>query len=447
MTTAAAEKTYPTEPLKTWGEAKYLRAKYYQDFLKAPEIGGLRVSGSGTMYYAILGGLGKDVYVLTGEPYAATCAYYQDFSTECMEATEKAGVARDLCGYLRNYWGGVLLDKYILTDGTVVSPWPRPNFFFTSHYCCTHAKWYQWCQEAEGGLPMYGIDVPWHPFDFEPTEERREYIVQQCLEAIPWLEKVSGRKFDDELMVEAIHNEARSSRLWAEICTYNQVVPAPLDEKTMFSLYVFNTLCPHRKEIVDFYERLLDEVKDRVRRGIAAWPTERFRYVTDSQPPWSFLHVFRYLEREFGAVSVGSIYTFTLQVKWDFDEQGNFVPAKTPQELGAKMDTREDAIRAYVDFKLKNAILSRFYSLDVTNEIMKKVVKQWKAQAVLIHLNRGCEGTAVGQMENRLALVEEKIPVLTFEGNMGDHREFDLARTTSRIDSFFEALGVKRLKS
>ncbi len=446
MNVITKKNLYPTEPLKTWNEAKYIRAKYYQDFLDAKKNGGIRVSGSGTMYYSLLGGLGKDVYTLTGEPYAANCAVFQDFSTECMEAVEKAGIARDLCGYLRNYWGGVLLDKYILTDGTVVSPWPKPDFFFTSHYCCTHAKWYEWCREQEGNLPMYGIDVPWHPVDQEATPERMNYIVQQALEGIEWLEKVTGRKYDDEGLKEAIDIEARSSYLWAETCVLNTAIPAPLDEKAMFSFYVFNTTHPHVKEVADMYEHLRDEVADRVARGIAAWPNERFRYISDSQPPWAFLHIFRHLERVYGAVSVGSVYSYALQVNWDIDAQGNYVPAKTPQMLGVPMRTREELVRAYVGFKLKNGILCRFQDSEKTSEMMINIYRNWKAQAVLIHLNRGCEGTAVGQMENRLDLMKAGIPVLTFEGNMGDYREFDLARTLSRIESFFESLGIDRIE-
>ncbi len=438
---------YPTEPLKTWAEAKYLRNKYYQDFIDAKKKGGLRVSGSGTMYFSLLGGLGKDVWTLTGEPYSATSAYYQDFSTQCMEAVEKAGIARDLCGYLRNYWGGVLLDKMIMPDGTILNEWPKPDFFFTSHYCCTHAKWYQWCREEEGNLPLYGIDVPWHPFTQETTGQRIDYIVQQALEGIEWMEKVTGRTYDDELMLEAMDNEARSSYYWAETCVLNRAVPAPLDEKTIYSLYVFNTLCPHNQEITDFYRKVRDEVGERVERGIAAWSNERFRYITDSQPPWSFLHIFRHLERAYGAVSVGSLYSYALEVNWDLDEQGNLVPAKTPQMLGAKRDTREDAVRAYVGFKIKNGLLCRWYDSEVTSGIMKKIVEAWKADAVLIHLNRGCEGTAIGQMENRLDLMKANIPVLTFEGNMGDYREFDMARTLNRIESFFESMGIEKIES
>ena len=48
-------------------------------------------------------------------------------------------------------------------------------------------------------------------------------------------------------------------------------------------------MCPYLKESKDFYYELRDEVRDRVKRGIAAVATERFRVMIDSQPPWGFL--------------------------------------------------------------------------------------------------------------------------------------------------------------
>ena len=56
------KKDYKTEPLECWAEAKQFRKKYYEDYLTAQERGGLRVSGSATMLYSILAGLGEDVY-------------------------------------------------------------------------------------------------------------------------------------------------------------------------------------------------------------------------------------------------------------------------------------------------------------------------------------------------------------------------------------------------
>ncbi len=44
--------------------------------------------------------------------------------------------------------------------------------------------------------------------------------------------------------------------------------------------------------------------------------------------------------------------------------------------------------------------------------------------------------------EKQIAFIEAGFPVMTFEGNMGDEREFDEARTIARMDSFMETLEV-----
>ena len=79
------------------------------------------------------------------------------------------------------------------------------------------------------------------------------------------------------------------------------------------------------------------------------------------------------------------------------------------------------------------------------NDLVTKIAKQWKCDAAIINLNRGCEELAMGQMENRIALLEEGIPVVTYEGNMADPREFDLMRTREKIDAFLEGRGLRKL--
>ena len=62
-----------------------------------------------------------------------------------------------------------------------------------------------------------------------------------------------------------------------------------------------------------------------------------------------------------------------------------------------------------------------------------------------MHLNRGCEGWAVGQLEVRRALVESGFDVVTYEGNVADPREYDGPKTFARFDAFLEGQGLKRL--
>jgi benzoyl-CoA reductase subunit B len=441
------EKRYPTEPLKCWDKAKELRFNYYKDYVGAKEKGGIRWSGSAWAFHAIPSGLGHDVYSLTGEPWGATATFFTDYSLQCLEAAEKAGIARDLCGYLRNYWGGLHLNKFILPDGKILDEWPVADFLFSSHVCCSHAKWYQRVGELEGGVPLRAVDVSVGPYpNIEDREGAVKYVTAQMQDAIEMMKEATGRDYSDELLVEAINNECRSYSLWAETCTYNKNIPAPLDEKSMFSLYVMTTLNPQKKEVADFYEELRDEVKDRAERGIAAVARERGRVITDSQPPWAALQIFRHMEKRYGVVSVGSWYTFGLMGAFDEDPDGTLVPMKTPKERGLTLSSRQEALEAYADFRLRNWGWRMFQSLDERLNITKQIIEQWKVDALISHLNKGCEGTAIGQMEARLDLLKRNIPVMTFEGNMADTREFDLEKTLSRIDIFLESLGLEKLE-
>lgn len=430
---------YPTEPLQLWGKAKELREKYYLDYRDAHEKGGLRWAGGAWSFDAVPAGLGRDVCSLTSEPYGATLAHNKELSLECLEASENAGYARDLCSYMRLYWGSILIDKYPYGGG-----YPKPDFIWQDHICCSHAKWYQVVSDLEGGIPMWDVDVAAGPYK-DVTPAKIKYIVDQLQDGVEWLEKTTGRKFDDELFIEAVKNEMRSTSLWAAVCAENKAVPAPLEEKTMYSLYVLATLSKASREVADFYAELLAEVKDRVARGIAAVGNEQVRLMSDTQPPWAFLKIFRYLER-YGAVSVGSLYTFGLEGIWEVKEDGSWGPRTTPMEKGIEIKTRQQAMELMVDWNLSKPEWQHFYHPQLKTEMMLRIAKEWKLNGIMLHYNRGCEGLSLGIAENRLGLLKAGFPVMTFEGNMGDERDFDENMTMARVDAFMESLGVKKIR-
>lgn len=436
----AEVKRYKSEPLKCWDKAKELRFKYYKDYQEAKEKGGLRWSGGAECIDVIPYAFGEDVHSLTAEPYGASVAFNPAFAHECEAAVENRGWARDMCAYMRNYWGSVLINKYAFGG-----EFPKPDFNLQSGFCCTHAKWFQVVSKWQD-VPYFNIDIGTIPFWKEEQPHRLQYIVDQMHDCIEWMEKVTGRKCDDERLIEGVYNDSRATSLWAKITELNQRTPAPLDEKSMYALYVFLTLDRARKEFVDFYEELLDETKDRVARGIAALPTERFRLMSDSQPPWAFLRVWRYLE-QFGVVSTGSIYTIGLEAVWDIDVDNDWhlTPREDLKSRGVVLRTREEALRAMADWHMRRPIFCMFYNASWKSRLMIQYAKQWKCDGAMLHLNRGCEGTSLGIMENRAALIKSGLPVLTYEGNMGDDRDFDEPRTMARIDAFMEGLDLKKL--
>jgi benzoyl-CoA reductase subunit B len=432
----SAPNKYPTESLKLWGKAKQLREQYYQNYAKAKENGGLRWSGSAWALDAIPAGLGDDVYSLTGEPYAAAVAHDKKFAKECMDAAESVGFARDLCSYMRIYWGGMHLDKYLYGG-----KFPKPDFIFQTQICCSHSKWYQHVAKVEQ-VPQFYVDVGVGPYK-DMNKDRLDYVTNQLLDGIEFLEKNTGRKFDDEKFLKAVKNEMRSTSRWADICALNKAKPAPLDEKTMYSLYVLATLSKSSQWCADFYDELYEEVKDRVARGIAAVPNEKARMMSDTQPPWSFLKIFRYLET-YGAVSIGSLYTFALEGIWEDKPDGSWGGRSLPWEKGIEMNTREQIARLYADWNLSKPQWQHFFDPRLKTAMMLRIVKEWQVDGVMLHLNRGCEGLSMGIMENRGGIAKAGVPIMTFEGNMGDEREFDEVRTQARVDAFMEQLGLRR---
>ncbi len=433
----ATEAKYRTKPLDCWRKAKEIRENYYRDYAQAHEKGGLRWAGGAWTFGAIPCGLGDDVWSITSEPYGASIAANKEFSLRCLEASEKAGYARDLCSYMRNYWGSVILNEYLWGG-----PFPKPDFLWQDHICCSHAKWYQVVSDLEGGIPSFCIDVAVGPYH-EINENKLSYLVGQMHDGIEWLEKVTGRCYDDEKLIEAVHNECRATSVWAEISCLNKAVPAPLDEKTMYSLYVLGTLMKHSKVVADFYEELRDEVQDRVDNQIAAVANEQCRLMSDTQPPWGFLSIFRYLE-EFGAISVGSLYTFGLIGMFEVKPDGSWGPRTTPRQQGIEIKDRDQALHILADWNLSKPEWQHFYSPHLKTDMMARIAKEWSLDGVMLHYNRGCEGLSIGIAENRLGLIEAGYPVMTFEGNMGDEREFDFNKTMTRIDAFMETLGIRR---
>ncbi|MDP2644513.1 MAG: benzoyl-CoA reductase, bzd-type, subunit O [Desulfobacterales bacterium] len=426
---------YKTEPLKCWQKAKELRQKHYTDYARAHEKGGLRWAGGAWSFDAIPEGLGPDVYPLSGEPYGATVSL-SPIGPEALKAVERQGYARDICAYARNYLGSILIDKYVLGG-----PFPKADFILQTHMCCTHVKWYQTAAELEGNIPSFFIDAsvgpppPWG----ELTDAKLEYIVGQMLDTIENLQKVTGRTFDVERFIDAVMYDMKSTHFWAKTCELNQAVPAPLDEKTMYSLYVLATLHRSCAEVADFYVELYGEVKDRVDRGIAAIPNERWRLMTDSQPPWGFLQLWTDLAEKYGAVSIGSLYTFGLEGIFEMKD-GDFVA----KEILPKPATLEEACRVLAEWNLYRPQWPHFFSPRYKSDMMIAIARQWKVDGVILHLNRGCEGSAMGVPENRLDLLEAGYPTIAFEGSMADTRDMDREGIRERVEAFMDMLQAQK---
>lgn len=433
---------YPTEPLKVWDEAKKLRARIFKDYVEAHDKGKLRVFSSTSISPSLASGF-EDVQIMGLEPLLAQLGATQEFAMRCLQASETYGFSRDMCAMSKLLWGSAIWDKFNLPDGTVLDKWPNPDLMICTGLSGCHNKIIQFLAEYKE-RPFYLIDSPrFYPYNDDDTID---FLTMQVMDLIEWMEKVTKRKFNDELFIQGVYNQFRAFRLWTKIMILNQTIPAPLDEKSILALITPSVTRPHTQEVVDFYTHVLEETEDRVARGIAAAPNEQFRVISDAIPPWSYLSIWRYLEREYGAVYVASPYSVLIIGSWMLDDKGNLVPVPTPEEQKWKITNREQAVRALMWYKSFFATETSYTiaSVEAHHECMKAIAKNWKANAAILHLNRGCPMMGLGGVESRNALQEAGFPAMIIEGSSADPRDLNLVRTKEEIDIFLDFVGVKR---
>lgn len=425
---------YPTKRLDCWEKAKELVIEHYQEVATAKEKGKLLVNGCAASCLALPAGLGDFVF-LGGEPYGATVAHDPSFSIPAMEAAEAKGFSRDMCGYMRNYLGSMFLDKYYFTGG----PWPKADFCFSRSFCdAGHAIWYRAVHE-HAGIPYYCYDEPTGFYYWSgKAEQKMEYVTAQLLDGIEWMEKVTGRTYDDEKLIDALKNFFRTESIWGEVCLLNAAVPAPLELKTMLALMPISMLRRHEKCAVEFMEMLRDEVKDRIANGIAAVGNERYRLATNAPPPWSFLRLFRQLER-FEVCFVGTLVYTINSGEVRFLDDGTVVPVVPPEERGwPPMKNREDAVRTLVRW-LSEHPLGFTVPWD---KYLVSLANHWKVNGMALFLNRGCAPMNIGLQDAKRTLQEAGIPATIYEGNFADCRDVDEALVLDRMESFLEGLGM-----
>ncbi|MBI4289257.1 MAG: 2-hydroxyacyl-CoA dehydratase [Chloroflexi bacterium] len=431
--------TYKTRPLEAFTKSKDLRAKHYQDVMTAREQGKLVVLGTANMPWELVEGLGP-YEALEGEPYGATVAQYPELALECAEATDARGYGRDVCAYVRSYWGSMFLNK---------TPWgkfPRPHFvvsYYFSH-CGAQEKWWRVAAETTN-VPMFCIDFPRFKsldvtLDPQRLERFRQYLITQFNEFIEWGEKVTGKKYDDNKLIEGVINKRRSQYLWGQVCDLQRTVPAPLNVRLIFNLMMPRVLLSARKESADYCTALLDEVKARVADGIASQPEEKARFLHDFVPPYIGMDILRYFE-DYGAALVVSQYAFN----WGggLTDEGVWGVVEPFGELGHPPRNRQEALWDIANWDLKRDTWLSMFSTPSRVSAAQHFVKNWKCNGAVYHFNRGEKGGIIGVLDAQLSLKRAGIPTMMYEASATDRRDIDMVKVKDAIDAFMESMGLK----
>jgi benzoyl-CoA reductase subunit B len=360
--------------------------------------------------------LAMDIFPVWPENYASVCAARQ-ISVKLCEAFERQGFSRDLCSYARCVLGS-LFDTENLPEGGL----PKPDFLVASTGACdTHMKWFQ----VAGRIlkrPLFLLDAPYNisGADSENLENHHiEQYVSQLEELIAFLEKQTGTKLDKKKLQETVRLSDRTSMLWGQIQDFRKTIPTPMDARDAFSAVFFMLCIPGTKMAVDFYERLREEVKERVENKIGVVAEEKYRLIWDNLPLWFNLQIFEYLN-SLGAVVAAETFSHV----W----MGRLNPSKPLESLARK----------YLP-NFANASIDRKINLII------ELVKDFKADGVILPTNWGCRMMSVNETIVKDVVYEKLgVPSLILDVDSSDWRSYNDAQVKAKIEDFLEILSQKK---
>jgi len=426
--------------LRTWDEFKNYQRTCYRNYVYASE--GLRCMGSTWSVLAPLKGLGEDVYIIGGEPHAAsTAGTFPEESREDISAAESAGLGFHSCSYLKLFVGEIVRDKIAIPDGTIKEGYPKPDLIWTTHLCTQHSKWYQEVSRRLGGIPMYAIDMIGGG-NAEKDPKIVKYVCDQIEEGIRWLERVTGREFSDELFIKAARNEIKVLVLWGNICALNRHAPAPLDERRLIALFPPAMVDRTTDQTVRIYEALLKEVRYMVETGQSVVPDQRFRIVY-----FGLAHTYGHPEiarilRDAGAEIVASVYTFGTTGNFRGFVNGNWSwePLDPAWVDELDLSSRRDAISALAKIVLGWPTWQGVRSYWALEQMARAMVTEYKADGLLLAPSRSCETDFRNGYIAIQRIFRNEIPTVEYDTDQVDVRKMDLPGSQRKTELFIHLM-------
>jgi bcr-type benzoyl-CoA reductase subunit B len=327
------------------------------------------------------------------------------------EKAEEMGYSRDLCSYARSDIA------CSVTDGGPIGGLPRPDFLMCcNNICGTVLKWYEVAARFYN-VPLFILDTPFIHTGF--SEASRKYVVRQTYEYIAFLEKQCGKKMDFNRMNEVAHLALQGLRLWQEVLDTTTHKPAPMTAFDAFFHLALIVTLRGTQIAVDYYQQLAAEMRQRIQDGISMVPNEKYRLLWDNLPVW---YRTKWLSDKFAehqACLVADTYTSAWSGVMHLIDDENFI------ETGAV---------AYSSVYIN-------VSLDIMFDTLKKMIRKYDVDGLVMHSNRSCKPYSLGQYDlQQMVMRELNIPTLIIEADMVDERSFSESQIETRIDAFMETL-------
>jgi benzoyl-CoA reductase/2-hydroxyglutaryl-CoA dehydratase subunit BcrC/BadD/HgdB len=254
------------------------------------------------------------------------------------------------------------------------------------------------------------------------SREAKKYVVQQLEAYFEFLEGHVGKKFDYDRLEEVGRLSLEAQRMWQAVLDTTLHKPSPMSAFDAFIHLALIVTLRGTQETVDYYKTLLDEMNERVQKGISAVPRERYRLLWDNIPVWFKT---RWLSEKFASLDaclVADTYTSSWSGMMSYIDEEKFMASLA-----------ETYTRIYLNI-----------GVDEMAKSVLGMIDKYDVDGVVLHSNRSCKPYSLGQYDTQ-RIIQEKtgLPTLMIEADIVDERSFSESQIETRIDAFMEVVAAK----
>ena len=345
---------------------------------------------------------------------------------------EKSGHSEDVCTYVKADIG-MLKSGNIGPTGEKLPP---PDLLLLSYTgCFTFLKWFELLRE-EYDCPVVMLHTPYQG-DGKITEEMRQYVAGQIRDVlIPELEKLSGKKFDEDRLREDLKRSAKAEDDLVWVLESAKHKPSPIDAYFGGVYYIGPIFTSFRgtQDAVEYYELLRGEIEERIKLGLGpvtpdgVLNEEKYRVVVEGPPNWTSFREFWKMFYGEGAVVVASSYT---KVGGLYDRGFRHNPDQPIETLA------DYCMGCYTNLNLPDRI-----------KLLENYINDFQADGFLINSVKSCNSFSAGQL-----LILRELEKRTgraggfIESDLVDPRYFSAANIKNRLESYFQMIEAKRGKA
>lgn len=374
-----------------------------------------------------------DVATVYPENYGAVCAAF-GAAPSYLDRCDSDGFPTHMCGYARNCIGyaSIMKDLGEIPPGAPMGGMPKPVLLMGSGYFCdTRYKWFQSLGRYLDA-PVWLVEMP-HPGVKESQmegayEHNINFIVAELREFVTFLERLLSKKMDWDKLAEIVQNTIEVNRVWYEVNELRKARPGPMHSCDFWSSMPASLyMAADPKETADLYQKMYDEVKEKIANNIGAVAEEKYRLAFAELPPWHNLGFFDQLAER----------------GWNFViESWSYHPPQ-PIDLSKVSDPLERIAKhtyQYFAGYFKNALNAEEH-MGYFGYPYLEYVKDYQCDGALLHPLITCR-TATSHLmlvQDRL-MKKLKVPSLVVEGDIVDLKLFDPDGALRKAETFEEIM-------